>query len=147
MTKLTPHFTTEEFCASQTASRLGIDNSLPIDLVENAKRTCEGLESVRIILNANVIHVSSGYRCKKLNDAVGSKDTSQHLKAQAADILCPAFGSPAHVMHAIVNSALNYDQCLLEFADKGGGWVHISFSDNPRKQALIVGSHGTRDYV
>ena len=144
MTNLSPHFTVEEFCSSQTASRLGIDNSLPLELVANAKRTCEGLERARIILNA--IHISSGYRCAALNTAVHGAANSQHMLAQAADILCPTFGDPEKVMQALVNSALDYDQIILEFAENGGGWTHVSFSDKPRKQALIIDSKGTRRF-
>jgi hypothetical protein len=50
-------------------------------------------------------------------------------------------------MAAIVKSSIRYDQCILEFASNGGGWVHVSFSDAPRLQALVVDTDGTRNYV
>ena len=142
MTKLSPHFSLEEFTASSHA-RNGITNDLPLELREAAIRTCLGLERVRVILNANAIHITSGYRCKAINDAVGSKDTSQHMKGEAADFICPTFGAPDRIMDALVNSTLDYDQLILEF----GAWVHISFSGAPRRQALIIDNLGTRPFL
>jgi zinc D-Ala-D-Ala carboxypeptidase len=145
--KLSPHFTLEEFCASQTAARLGIDNSLPAGLYPAAKRTVQGLEDVRTLLRSNAIHISSGYRCPALNKAVGSKPTSQHQLAEAVDFTCPTFGSVNQIIEAIVQSKIKYDQLISEYAGNGGGWVHISFNDNPRKMALIIDSAGTRAHA
>ena len=148
MTKLTQHFSLEEFTHSQTAARLGISNDLPLELRESAIRTCMGLEKARIILNANSIHISSGYRCKAVNDAVGSKDTSQHLKAEAVDFTCPTFGTPRRVIQSLIDAGLDFDQIILEYNNPttGGGWVHISFSDKNRNQALIIDRMGTRSF-
>mgnify|MGYP003642838177 CR=1 FL=1 len=44
----------------------------------------------------NAITVTSGYRCKAHNDSLGSKETSQHRKATAADITL-AYHKPAQV--------------------------------------------------
>jgi hypothetical protein len=141
MTQLTPHFSLEEFVHSQTAARMGISNDLPIALKASAIRTCQGLERVRVLLNANAIHISSGYRCKPVNDAVGSKDSSQHLKAEAVDFTSP-FATPRRIVEAIVNSDLDYDQVILEY----DSWVHISFAERNRFQALIIDRFGTRGF-
>lgn len=141
MTRLTQHFSLEEFTHSQTASRLGIDNDLPIALKAAAIRTCQGLEQVRIVLNANAIHISSGYRCKALNDAVGSKDSSQHTKAEAVDFTSP-FATPRRIVETIIDSDIDYDQIILEFES----WVHISFAERNRFQALIIDKFGTRGF-
>ena len=140
---LSQHFTLQEFCHSQTAARLGIDNMLPVDLYSNAVKTCAGLEKVRLRLNSNAILISSGYRCPELNKAVGSKSTSQHLTAQAVDFTCPTYGPPGHIVSAIVKSDIPYDQIILEF----GNWVHISFSDQNRRQALVIDHLGTRSFA
>lgn len=145
--RLSPHFSLAEFCASQTAGRLGINNDLPIELYDTAKRTAEGLEQVRLRLRSHPIHISSGYRCLSLNAAVGSKNTSQHVKAEAVDFTCPTFGSVNQVIEAIIDSDIAYDQLISEYASNGGGWVHISFSDANKKQALIIDSKGTRAYT
>jgi zinc D-Ala-D-Ala carboxypeptidase len=144
---LSPHFTLAEFCASQKAARHGIDNSLPIELYETAKRTCAGLEEVRNLLRSNPISISSGYRCSALNSLLGSRSTSQHLKAEAADFICPTFGNVDRIVRAIVNSSVQYDQLIREFDKYGGGWVHISFSDKPKRQALIIDQDGVRAYA
>ncbi len=145
--KLSPHFSVQEFCASQTAGRLGINNDLPLELYETAKRTAEGLEQVRLRLRSHPIIISSGYRCLALNAAVGSKNTSQHVKAEAVDFTCPTFGSVNQVIEAIIDSDIEYDQLISEFTSNGGGWVHISFSDKNKKQALIIDAKGTRAYT
>ena len=147
MTQLSPHFTVEEFSQSQTAARLGINNDIPLDLYASAKRTASGLEEVRLLLRSNPIHISSGYRCLALNAALGSKNTSQHVKAEAVDFTCPTFGNVDRIVRAIVGSTIKYDQVIREFDKYGGGWVHISFSDKPKRQALIIDQDGTRAYT
>ena len=143
---LSTHFTLAEFTNSQTAARLGIDNTPPLDVIEALKYTAQGLEGIRILLGSPVI-ISSGYRCLTLNQAIGSKDTSQHVKGEAADIIAPAYGAPRTVMDRIVDVGLDYDQCILEHANKGNGWVHISFTRRPRHQALVIDDTGTRPWA
>jgi len=146
--KLSDHFTLDEFTHSQTAAREGIDNDLPVDLYPTAKRTAAGLEYVRAVLNSNAILISSGYRSPALNAKVGGAKNSQHCLAEAVDFTCPTFGSPAKIVAALVNSQVPYDQLIQEFASKpNGGWVHISFTDNPRKMALVIDQTGTRAYA
>ena len=146
--KLSPHFSLAEFCASQTAGRLGINNDLPLELYETAKRTAEGLEKVRLRLRSHPILISSGYRCLALNSAVGSKNTSQHVKAEAVDFTCPTFGSVNQVIEAIIDSDIKYSQLLSEFVgpDGSGGWCHISFDGSNKRQALIIDKTGTRPW-
>lgn len=133
--RLAPNFTVEEFTASDTAARRGIDNDLPIELYDNAKKTCEALEKTRswvaTKLNKQVpLIVTSGYRCLELNRAIGSRDTSDHVKAMAADIKCPAFGSAYDlaVFIAANMQELGFRQVIYEF----GSWVHVSI-EQPSK--------------
>jgi hypothetical protein len=90
--------------------------------------------------------VNSAFRSKAVNDAVGSKDTSQHRIGCAADIRVPGF-TPDEVVKAVIASELPYDQVIREF-DR---WTHISVpshpDDKPRRQALIIDKQGTRAYV
>ena len=140
---LSTNFHLDEFIASQCAAREGIDNDLPIELLPAAKRTAYGLEMVRTLLGDKPILISSGYRSAALNAAVKGSQGSQHLVAEAVDFTCPSFGTPAQIVNTLVKSQLYYDQCLLEYSR----WVHISFSDRNRRQALIVDSTGTRPYA
>jgi hypothetical protein len=144
MTRLTPHFTLEEFTFSQTAARKGIDNTPHEGLLDNLCVLANGMEDVRNLLNAP-IHVSSGYRCPALNDALGSKRTSQHVQGLACDFTANAYGSPDIIFADIITSDIPYDQVILEF-DR---WIHISFVEDggtPRKQALIINGEGAMIY-
>ena len=144
MTRLTPHFTLEEFTFSQTATRKGIDNTPHEGILDNLCILANGMEDVRNLLNAP-IYVSSGYRCPELNDLLGSKRTSQHTQGLACDFTSNAYGTPSDVVFAIVSSNIPYDQVILEY-DR---WVHISFVEDggtPRKQALIINGEGAMIY-
>lgn len=137
---LSPHFTLAEMTVSQEAARRGLDNTPPPNIVEALRRTCLGLEAVRVRLGCAPIIVNSGYRSPAVNAAVGGSNNSQHMTGQAADIICPAFGGPTEVAAALRDSGIEYDQLILEF----NRWVHISFAPNPRRQALIIDRAGTR---
>ena len=86
--------------------------------------------------------VNSAFRSKAVNDAVGSKDTSQHRVGRAADIRVPGM-TPDKVVRALIATQLPYDQIIREF----DAWTHISISDKPRRQALIIDKAGTRPFV
>lgn len=141
---LSPHFTLEEFVVSDTAARKGISNDPPVDLLSTLKRTATGLETVRMRLGGMPIIVNSGYRSLALNRAIGSKDTSQHVAGEAVDFICPRFGSPANIVAVLKDSDIQYDQLILEFANAGRGWVHISFSASPRRQAFALDERGVQ---
>jgi len=120
---MTPHFSLAEFTGSDTAARLGIDNSLPDELREAALKTLEMMERIRFHLDAPVI-ITSGYRCEALNGAVGSKPGSDHTLAFACDFKAPKAGSPFQIAAnlAPVISIVGIGQLILEF----GTWVHVS---------------------
>lgn len=141
---LSPHFTLAEFTISSEAARRGISNDPPADLLATLKRTALGMETVRIRLGGMPIVVSSGYRSLELNRAIGSKDSSQHVKGQAVDFICPRYGSPANIVAALKDSDVPYDQLILEFARNGGGWVHVSFADSARRQAFALDERGVQ---
>ena len=142
---LTAHFTLEELTASETAERNGWDNSPNDQELANLVRLAEFLEQVKEVLAGKPIIISSGLRTKKVNDSVGSKDTSQHRIGCAADFKVPGM-TPDEVVKAIVASGIEYDQVIREF-DR---WTHISIPNSinfsPRAQALIIDKAGTRPY-
>ena len=143
---LTPHFTLEELTASESADRNGWDNS-PNDVeLANLTRLADFLEQVKVVLGGKAIMVNSAFRSKMVNDAVGSKDSSQHRVGCAADIRVPSM-TPDEVVKAIIASSIAYDQVIREF-DR---WTHISITNSPsgvpRKQALIIDKSGTRPYA
>lgn len=132
MQYLSQHFSVAEFTASETATRRGIDNSLPADLEANAVETARMLERIRDYLKhlsgRDVpVQITSGFRCLPLNRAIGSKDSSDHVLAHAADIRAPAFGNIVKVAEALASQVgpLGIGQLVLEFPD-ANGWVHVS---------------------
>ena len=146
---MTPHFTLEEL--THTDHRT-LDNTPNETELANIQRLAEFLEAVKTLLGGKPIMVNSAFRSKAVNDAVGSKDTSQHRIGCAADIRVPGM-TPDQVVRAIIASDLGFDQVIREFSDpvKGGGWTHISIpnqaSGSPRKQALIIDKSGTRAFA
>lgn len=148
-TYLSTNFTLEEFCDSQTAARQGIDNCPDKLTLESLKRTAYGLEEVRKELGDKPILISSGYRSPELNRAVGGTERSQHTLGHAVDFTCPAFGTPREIVRRLIDSAIQYDQCILEFFDpvKKTGWCHISFSARNRRVALVIDKSGAREFA
>ena len=136
---LSPHFTLDELTHTDHRE---IDNSPTQDEISNLQQLANFLEEVKTVLGGKPIMISSGFRCKALNDAVGSKDTSQHRTGFAADFRVPGM-TPDEVVRAVIASGIGYDQIIREF-DR---WTHISISDKPRKQALIIDKSGTRAFV
>ena len=143
MIYLSKHFTIDEFTFSQTASRNGISNNPPPEIVTALHHTAKGMELVRKALGNVPVLVSSGYRSPALNAVVGGQIGSQHLLGEAVDFTAPTFGLPSDVIRNIVKSDVPYDQIILEF----GRWVHISFSDRNRRQALVIDHTGTRPWA
>lgn len=139
---LTPHFTLEELTITEHRE---FDNTPDEAELANLKRLAEFLEKVKDVLGGKPIMINSAFRCKQVNDAVGSKDTSQHRIGCAADLRVPGM-TPDEVVKAIIASGIGYDQVIREF-DR---WTHISIPnklfDSPRKQALIIDKQGTRVY-
>ena len=144
--QLTEHFTLDELTASEAAERNGWDNTPNEEELDNLKRLAAFLEEVKTALGGRPVMVSSGFRCKQVNDSVGSKDTSQHRIGCAVDFRVPQL-TPDEVVKTIVASGLPYDQVIREF-DR---WTHLSIPNTPdakpRKQALIIDKTGTRLYA
>lgn len=144
--KLTEHFTLAELTASNTARARGIDNTPPDSVLPRLVQTAEMLERIRTVLGVPVI-ITSGYRCQKLNMAVGGVTSSDHTTGQAADILAPAYGPPEKVarMLAPLVSICGIGQLILE-GIKGKQWVHVSTrpASQPQNRVLTITDAGAR---
>jgi zinc D-Ala-D-Ala carboxypeptidase len=125
--QMTPHFTLAELTRSNTAQRLGLDNSLPPQYLGNLQALADMLERVRAALGGLPLVVTSAYRGRAVNAAVGGVATSDHCLAQAADVVCPAYGTPYAVARALVPqlNALGIGQIALEGV-RGKQWLHLS---------------------
>jgi putative chitinase len=143
MTQLSEHFTLEEL--THTDHR-DLDNTPNDSEKNNLKRLADFLEEVKTVLGGKPVMINSAFRSKAVNDAVGSKDTSQHRIGCAADLRIPGM-TPDEVVKAVIASGIGYDQVIREF-DR---WTHISVPNEPtgtpRRQALIIDKQGTRPYA
>jgi zinc D-Ala-D-Ala carboxypeptidase len=137
---MTPHFTLAELTYTDHRQ---FDNTPNEKELANLQRLALFLEKIRDALGGRPIIVNSGFRSKQVNDAVGSKDTSQHRLGCAVDIRVPGL-TPDEVVRTIIASGLPYDQVIREF-DR---WTHVSIPNEaaraPRRQALIIDRSGTR---
>jgi len=135
---MTEHFTLAELTAT---SHRQFDNTPNEAETANLQKLAEFLERVKEKLDGKPIMINSAFRSKQVNDSVGSKDTSQHRTGCAADFKVPGM-TPDAVVRAIIAAGLHYDQIIREF----DAWTHISISDTPRRQALIIDRAGTRPF-
>ena len=132
------YFTMNELTHSATAIRKGIDNTP--DNTSKANLTAlvaNILDPLREAYGKPIV-VSSGYRCAKLNRAVGGVARSQHITGQAADIQSVSKSKTDHkkLFELAQRLRLPYDQLIDEYDYK---WVHISFNTKGnRRQVLHV---------
>lgn len=140
---ITPHFTLDELTFTDHRE---FDNTPGPTELANLKRLADLLEQVKVVLGGKPIMINSAFRSKQVNDAVGSKDTSQHRIGCAADIRVPGM-TPDQVVKAIMISSIRFDQLIREF-DR---WTHISIPNvdggTPRGNALIIDKSGTRQFA
>ena len=139
---MTPHFSLAELTVTDHRE---FDNTPNAAEMLNLQRLAELLEQVKVAIGGKPVMINSAFRCKQVNDAVGSKDTSQHRLGCAADIRVPGM-APDAVVKAIMAANLPFDQLIREF-DR---WTHISVPNTegakPRGQVLIIDKAGTRPY-
>jgi hypothetical protein len=136
-----PNFSWAE---AEITNHRNLDNRLPPELYPAVIFTAQRMEAVRSFLESRPIIVSSWYRCRALNFAIGSNpETTQHAKGEAVDFICPSFGSPQKICQKLIKyvTILKYDQLIFEHS-----WVHISFPSNPsvknRGQTLTLLASG-----
>jgi len=138
---LSANFTLKELTKSDTATRLGLDNTPDEATIENLKLLCENvLQPVREHFGKPVT-INSGYRSPESNAAVGGSKTSDHCKGQACDLEIDGVSNPDLAQWIMDN--LDYTQLILEFYTQQGqpnsGWVHVSYDpNNLKKQELTA---------
>jgi len=140
---LSPHFTLAELTVTDHRE---FDNSPTQTEISNLQRLAQLLEQVKETIGGKPVMINSAFRCKQVNDAVGSKDTSQHRHGCAADFRVPSM-TPDEVVRAVIAADLPFDQIIREY-DR---WTHISIPNTedaePRGNALIIDKVGTRAFV
>ncbi|MGD9638367.1 MAG: D-Ala-D-Ala carboxypeptidase family metallohydrolase [Alphaproteobacteria bacterium] len=151
--KLTENFTLEEFTKSDTAKRLGINNTPTQKEAFALSRLCGFvLQPLRNHYQRPVI-IKSGYRCQKLNEAVGGAKNSQHTKGEAADIVVA--GIPAYKVAEYLEGTADYDQLILERRNSidfvhvswiGLGSNRIEVLNSPQKGQFLRGIPAPEDW-
>ena len=128
-------FALKEFVKSNTAARLGIDNNPNEDVKKNIELLVEKiLDPLREKFGKPII-VTSGYRCKELNKAVGGAAKSQHMSGEAADIRTVEDSKRANkeLFNLIIELGLPFDQLINEH---DYDWVHVSYGKRNRRMIL-----------
>ena len=142
--RLSEHFSLEEFIFSQTATRLGINNTPPADALAKMIILCEEvLEPLREKIGKPII-ITSGYRSPELNKAIGGSHHSQHCKGEAADII--VHGMTPYEVCLAAKGLGKYDQLIHEF----GRWCHISWKGEElsrRMELTAVRENGEVKYI
>ena len=146
--KISQHLSLSEVTRSETAKRKGISNTPTAEHLDNFKLLAEKVfEPIRAHFGVP-IHISSGYRSKELNDAIGGSQTSQHSKGQAIDIDMDGStnGVTNKMIFDFIKDKLDFDQLIWEFGtDKNPDWVHVSYSKaGNRKQKLKAVRSGAK---
>lgn len=129
MTQLTAHFSLAEMTVTEVR---GVSNEPSERIIETLKETSRRMEFIRELLDHPIV-VTSGYRSALVNKIIGGASFSAHMKGQAVDFICPGFGSPLSVCHAIADARneIEFDQLIQE-----GTWTHISFAPEMRGEVL-----------
>jgi len=129
-----------EVTKSQTATRLGIDNTPTIDHMESLRAVAKKVfEPIRNRFGVPIA-VTSGYRSKGLNEAIRGSRSSQHCKGQALDIDADVYGrvTNAEIFHYIKDH-IDFDQLIWEFGDdKNPDWVHVSYVERNANRGEIL---------
>lgn len=131
------YFTINELTKSSTAQRLYINNNPTQEVKDNLNKLIDNvLDPLRELYGKPII-VNSGYRCTKLNKAIGGAKNSQHLVGQASDIrtVQNTKESNKELFDLIKNSKLPFDQLINEY---DYNWVHVSYSPRNRRQVLTI---------
>jgi hypothetical protein len=148
--QLSKHLSLAEVMRSETAKRKGVSNMPTPEHLENFKLLAEKVfEPIREHFGVP-IHISSGYRSKALNTAIGGSLTSQHCSGEAIDIDMDGTSITNAQVFNYIKDNLVFDQMIWEFGtDKNPDWVHVSYESTgkQRKQVLrAVKTNGKTTY-
>jgi zinc D-Ala-D-Ala carboxypeptidase len=149
--QLSKNLSLAEVIRSETAKRKGISNMPTEAHIVNLKLVAEKIFQPIREHFGKPIHVSSGYRSKALNDAIGGSLSSQHCSGEALDLDMDGTDITNAQVFNFIKDNLDFDQLIWEFGTDGNpDWVHVSYesSGKQRKQILkAVKSGGKTSYV
>ena len=137
-TQISKSFVLEEFTKSDTAKAKGIVNAIgQTEVVNLCALVHQVLQPLRDAMGHQV-KIGSGYRCPRLNAAVGGVKNSQHMTGEAADLCIDGDMQKGKRWFEWIKANCNFDQLIWEHNAKGTYWVHVSYraSGNNRKQVI-----------
>lgn len=137
--QLTPHFKLSEFTKSSTATARHIDNTPNDEQIANLKALCENvLEPLRNHFNVPII-IGSGFRCPKLNKAVGGVTNSQHQYGEAADIHIPDEATGKRWFVWLMDN-VPFHQLIWEKSTPKSThhWIHVAFKRNSTNKQQVI---------
>lgn len=138
--QLSKHLSLAEVTRSDSAKRKGISNQPTPEHIENFKKLAVNIfESIREHFKVPIL-ISSGYRSKDLNAAIGGSLTSQHCQGEAIDIDMDGAGTISNAdVFNYIKDELNFDQLIWEFGtDKNPDWVHVSYESTGKQRKQIL---------
>lgn len=133
--RLSKNLTLKEVIKSNTATRLGIDNSPTSEHVENLKLLAVNVFQKARDYFGKPLYISSGYRSNDLNNRIGGSKTSQHSKGQAIDIDNDNRNSVSNKeVFEYIRDNLNFDQLINE---NNYSWVHVSYKSKGNRNQVL----------
>jgi hypothetical protein len=135
--KLSEHLDLSEVTRSDMAKRKGVSNMPTPEHIENFKKLAENIfEPIRKHFGVPIM-ISSGYRSKELNKAIGGATSSQHLLGQALDLDMDGTknGVTNKMVFDYIKANLNFDQLINEF---DYSWVHVSYNPSGKQRKQIL---------
>ena len=146
--KISKHISYNQAIKSDTAIRLGIDNTPSASAVEAMTLLCEKVIDPLYEVFPSMTF-NSFFRSSKLNTAIGGSATSQHVRGEAIDLDSKDNAFNKAIFDYIVKN-LDFDQVIYEYGnDEQPDWVHVSFKKTGnRKQVLrAIKVKGKTTYV
>ncbi len=143
---LSRNFRLSEFMASAAAKRNGIYNIAQWEDIERLRALCVNVcQPVRDALGFPIF-ISSGFRCKQLNDIVGGVPNSQHLDGSAADLYV-ADEAERHKIFEFIKANLTFDQVIREHraSNPNNWWIHVSYVSGGRNRRQVIESLTKRE--
>lgn len=138
MTRISKNFTLDELTASATAKSKGIINAPGVDEVCNMCALVHHvLQPLRDAMG-EPIKIGSGYRCTRLNQAVGGVANSQHIKGQAADLCIDGDMKKGRRWFNWILDNCDFDQLIMEHNAKGTYWVHVSYRSDGNNRHQVI---------
>jgi len=147
---ISEHITLKEAIRSNTAKRLGIENMPSEEEFSNMQVLAKTIFEPLRMHFGEPIYISSFYRCKQLNKAIGGSKNSQHCEGKAIDIDDVYSKTTNADFFNYIKDRLDFDQLIWEFGnDEQPDWVHVSYNlgNNRRRVLKAIKENGRTKYI